>query len=139
MVIDARTYLHTVPEVCVLSPPDVRFVLTQKKLSQRSSMSVSPRTVRSILSTPLPENMDRTGRVRSVRRCRGDDSAPTSSLTRGSMCVVDACLAYSAAISAPWLVPPTQSTGTPESSRARSAPRCASPWPPPPVNTTPTA
>ena len=93
MVIDARTYLHTVPDVCVLSPPDVRLVLTQKNESQRSSMSVSPSTVRSIRSTPFPEKMDSTGSVRSVNRCRGDDKTPTSSLTRGSMCVVDACLA----------------------------------------------
>eukprot|EP00982_Pelagococcus_subviridis_P011707 31112-Pelagococcus_subviridis.AAC.2 len=55
------------------------------------------------------------------------------------MCDVDACAAYSAATSAPCDVPPTTSTGTPASSKARSAPRCARPWPPPPVKTTPTA
>ena len=41
------------------------------------------------------------------------------------MWVVDACRAYSAAMSAPCDVPPTQSIGTPTSSSARNAPRCA--------------
>ena len=74
-----------------------------------------------------------------MSKCRGELSAPTSSLTRGSMCVVLAYLAYNAAIRAPLLVPPTTSTGTPKSSSARSAPRCANPCPPPPVSMTPTA
>ncbi len=47
--------------------------------------------------------------------------------------------AYSAAMKAPWLVPPTQSSGTPASSSAVSTPRCARPRLPPPHSTMPTA
>ena len=135
---DARTYRRTDPAVCVLSRPRDRFVLQQKNGSHRSSISTSPNAARSMRSTPLPLKSESTGSVRSVRRCRGELIVPTSSFTRGSMCVVDACRAYSAAMSAPCDVPPTQSIGTPPSSSARNAPRCASPCPPPPVKMTPT-
>jgi hypothetical protein len=40
---------------------------------------------------------------------------------------------------APWLVPPTASSGTPASSRAVKTPRCARPREPPPDSTSPTA
>ena len=137
-VMDARTYRRTEPATCVLSRPRDKFVLQQKNGSQRSSISTSPSAARSMRSTPLPLKMESTGSVRSVRRCRGELIARTSSFTRGSMCVVDACRAYSAAMSAPCDVPPTQSIGTPTSSSARNAPRCARPCPPPPVKMTPT-
>ena len=139
VVMLARTRRQARPATCVDRRPRVRFVEQQKNGNHRSSTSSSPSVLRRIASSPLPLNTERIGRVRSASRCRGELSTPTSSLTRGSMCVVLAYLAYRAATSAPRLVPPTASTGTPASSNARSAPRCARPCPPPPVSTTPTA
>ena len=80
---DARTYRRTEPATCVLSRPRDKFVLQQKNGSQRSSISTSPSAARSMRSTPLPLKMESTGSVRSVRRCRGELIARTSSFTRG--------------------------------------------------------
>lgn len=54
------------------SCPLDRLVVTQKKRSQKSSMAASPRAARTAPSMEAPEKKERSGRVASVMRWRGE-------------------------------------------------------------------
>jgi len=105
----ARTACHSWPRSWTTSSARVRFADTQKKRRGRFSIDVLPKWSASSLSTRVPEDSATSGSV-------GLTSEPLRVNARSARWTRSACgrpRAYSAPITAPMLVPPMTSTGTP--------------------------
>ncbi len=130
----ARTACHSGPRRCTTATARVRLLDTQKQGIQRSSICVSPKMRCNTRVTLSDSKNETTGTVGSKSFC-GEATCRAS--LRISLC--PSPIAYIAPRTAPMLVPPTRSTSTPHSSRARNTPIWAKPRAAPPPSTSPQA